>query len=330
MTYRCPNVIPLRLKGVTHSITIDAEADSALSEAVAAFATAAGASATACAVAANGEEGVVSAPSVAASEYLVKDGSGNILDQYTTTPRSLYYGTRKEPRTLNIVYRDPAQTKAALEAKHGGVPVGYVPFRGLGYLVEDTEAPWLISTEYGVEAFNQAGRSLMVYAGCDYGARGDNGLPSYDPIVMWWEMCKLLKKDISNVSRKPKGHEWDCENIERALDKFAGIMLVTVINDEWQRDARGKIMGWDPECRKETINIMKKMDDAAVKLISAAKEVTVVVPNNGMLGLTRTLEQTKRLLTKLQQEYDGFSTPGYDHHKGYLAFSKALRLFNTD
>ena len=143
-------------------------------------------------------------------------------------------------------------------------------------------------------------------------------------------MCSLLKKDISNVSRKPKGHGWDCENIERALDKFAGIMLVTVINDEWQRDARGKIMGWDPECCKETISIMKKMDDAAVKLISAAKEVTVIVPNNGMLGLTRTLEQTKRLLTKLQQKYDGFSTAGYDHHKGYLSFSKALRLFNTD
>ena len=44
-------------------------------------------------------------------------------------------------------------------------------------------------------------------------------------------------------------------------------MLVTVMNDQWQRDARGKIMFWDPECRKETISIMKKMDDG-IKLIS--------------------------------------------------------------
>ena len=32
----------------------------------------------------------------------------------------------------------------------------------------------------------------------------------------------------------------------------------------------------------------------------------------------------------LNVKYDGFSTAGYDHHKGYLSFSKALRLFNTD
>ena len=92
--------------GVTHSIDIDVEADSALSVAVAAFATAARASSTTACAIAEGTEGVVaSPPSVAASEYLVKDGSGNILDQYTTMPRSLYYGTRKEPRTLHIVYR---------------------------------------------------------------------------------------------------------------------------------------------------------------------------------------------------------------------------------
>ena len=28
-------------------------------------------------------------------------------------------------------------------------------------------------------------------------------------------------------------------------------------------------MGWDPECRKESISIMKLMDNAATKLITA-------------------------------------------------------------
>ena len=61
--------------------------------------------------------------------------------------------------------------------------------------------------------------------------------------------------------------------------------------DVWRWDARGKIMSWDPECRKEYIDIMKRMDEAAVKLITAAnaimlKENEPSVPN-GMIGLSR-------------------------------------------
>ena len=63
-----------------------------------------------------------------------------------------------------------------------------------------------------------------------------------------------------------------------------------IIVDVWHWDARGKIMGRDPECRKEYIDIMKRMDEAAVKLIAAVNAILLEenepsVPN-GMLGLS--------------------------------------------
>ena len=68
-----------------------------------------------------------------------------------------------------------------------------------------------------------------------------------------------------------------------------------------------------------------------VKLITAAKGASSGASGasaaDGTIGLPRTLAQTERLLSKLQTEYKGYSTPGYDHHQGYLAFSKALALF---
>ena len=50
-------------------------------------------------------------------------------------------------------------------------------------------------------------------------------------------------------------------------------------------------MGWDPECRKEYIDITKRMDEAAVKLITAVNAILLEenepsVPN-GMLGVSR-------------------------------------------
>jgi len=313
--YRCPPVVPLRLEGVTHSVTVDADADAALCVAVADFAAAG--------------EGVTP---MTPSELLIKDGDGEILDQQTTTARCLFDGARSTPRTLQVVHRDETQHEAALKDKHGQVPEGYAPFDGLGYLVKDTEAPWLISADHGVTAYNSVARSLSVYEGSDFGPY-ENGVRTYNPIIKWWEMCKLLKKEISTVARKPKCG-WSHENSERAIDRFTGILLVTLLNDEWRCDALGKIMGWDPKCRKETILIMKRMDEAAVKLITAANAILSeeIAEPNGMLGLPRTLAQTKRLLMKLQKEYHGYSEPdsgpGYNHHKGYLSFSKAIPLLS--
>ena len=65
-------------------------------------------------------------------------------------------------------------------------------------------------------------------------------------------------------------------------------------------------MGWDPECRKEYIDIMKWMDEAAVKLITDVDAILLEenepsVPN-GMLGLSCILAQTKRLPQKEREE----------------------------
>jgi len=311
--YRCPAVLPIRFQGILHDITIDVAADKPLRAALAVFAGLAEAA---------GQD------PVQPSELLIRDGGGEILDPQTTTARSLFYGARSTPKTLQVVFRSKKRTNAALRAKHGKCPEGYVEYAGRCFLVEDTEAPWLISKAHGVAMGTKVCEGAMGgYRGPEYRERVD-GVPTYDPIAAWWEMCKLLKKDISGMTRKPKGG-WSCETAERALDRFTGFLLVTLINEEWCNDYR---RSWDPECRKEAISIMKRMDEAAVKLITAAKECQSeegesLVPH-GMLGLTRVLAQTKRLMPKLQDEYHGWSTPGYDGHKGYLSFSKAIPLLS--
>ena len=77
-------------------------------------------------------------------------------------------------------------------------------------------------------------------------------MPTYNPIARWREICALPKKNILSVTRKPKGG-WSRETVERAIDRFTGILLVTLVNDGWRSDALEKIIGWDPECRKESI-----------------------------------------------------------------------------
>jgi len=98
-------VVPLRLQGVTHSVTVDAAADAPLYAAVTAFA-------------ASGDE----AAPMAASDFLIKDGEGKILDQQTSSARCLFNGARKLPLALYVVHRDKAQAEAMLKAKHGAVP----------------------------------------------------------------------------------------------------------------------------------------------------------------------------------------------------------------
>ena len=153
-------------------------------------------------------------------------------------------------------------------------------------------------------------------------------------------MAKKLKAVLKSVVRAPKGG-WTASTAERALDELTGFLLATVHHSDWRHDARGKIMCWDPACRKESIAIMKQMDEAAARLIGEAIQgarcgsslAGASSSHDGSsssvgLGLTRALDQTKRLLGKLQEEYAGWGTDGFGH-KGYPAFKKALALLTA-
>ena len=84
-------------------------------------------------------------------------------------------------------------------------------------------------------------------------------------------------------------------------------------------------------CRKETVTILRKMDNCAVSVISAANELpealTAQLGADTTIGIDRQLSQLKRLMTKYEDEYSGFSEDGYDY-RGYMAFSKALPLID--
>ena len=77
---------------------------------------------------------------------------------------------------------------------------------------------------------------------------------------------------------------------------------------------------------------MRQMDTALAKVVGAAVAGNAAAapserpgPRPAGLGLPRALAQTKTLLGKLQAEYAGYAQDGYEH-KGYVAFSKALKL----
>ena len=324
--FRCPPSVPICLKGLTHSLTLEAAADAPLDNLLTAFCAAA----------------PTSAQPMSPGDLLVmnEDHSDTPLDAQCTSARELFTGSRSEPLELNIVYRDTARTQAEIASKLGPVPAGYQSFRGGGYLVGDNDTPWLVSDAHGVAAYNRVvEEALNLYDGFDY-----DFTTGYDPIESWWNMTKKLKVVLKSVVRAPKGG-WTASSAERALDQLTGFLLATVVNSEWRHDARGKIMSWDPACRKESIAIMKQMDEAAVRLIGEAIQgarsgsslagasssdasSSDASSSSVGLGLTRALDQTKRLLDKLQDEYAGWGTDGHGH-KGYTAFKKALALLNA-
>jgi len=94
----------------------------------------------------------------------------------------------------------------------------------------------------------------------------------------------------------------------------------------------------NPDCRKETVTILRKMDNCAVSVISAANELSDTAPEEAStqeadtIGIDRQLAQLKRLMTKYEDGYSGFSEDGYDYrgynYRGYMAFSKALPLID--
>jgi len=164
--------------------------------------------------------------------------------------------------------------------------------------------------------YNRIGKdALMKFEGIDTG-------------IGWFTMTAKVKSILGDIVRKPRSG-WSLETVSKALDGLTACLINLICNDEWSNDARGKIMFANPDCRKETVTILRKMDNCAVSVISAANELPEAPAQVGTdtIGIDRQLAQLKRLMTKYEDEYSGFSEDGYDY-RGYMAFSKALPLID--
>ena len=195
----------------------------------------------------------------------------------------------------------------------------------LAQRLSDTEQPWFITQDYGVDMYNRIGtEALMKFEGIDSG-------------IGWFTMTGKVKSILGDIVRKPRSG-WSREHVSKAIDGLTACLVNLICNDEWSNDARGKIMFANPDCRKETVTILRKMDNCAVSVISAANELSDTAPEEAptqkadTIGIDRQLAQLKRLMTKYEDGYSGFSEDGYDYsgrkYRGYMAFSKALPLID--
>ncbi|KAL7528053.1 hypothetical protein ACHAWF_002425, partial [Thalassiosira exigua] len=136
----------------------------------------------------------------------------------TTTTRCLFYGACSTPRTLQVVFRDDKKTEAALEAKHGKVPDGYLrAVLGTGLSRRGHRGP-LARFQSSQGGDGQCGGRGIAGSVLGYRLRQveERQAVFYDPVAKWFLMCKLLKKDLANITRKPKVG-WSCENVHQQV-----------------------------------------------------------------------------------------------------------------
>mmetsp|Transcript_46756 Transcript_46756/g.94307 ORF Transcript_46756/g.94307 Transcript_46756/m.94307 type:complete len:589 (-) Transcript_46756:205-1971(-) len=321
--WRCPPRLALTLVGVSHSHTVDVGSDEPLALALAAFCAAKPAAAAA----------------MSPGDLLLRNARDDedvraYLDPQLTTMRGLYSGPRKPesgPLALLVLYRDEARTERECGAKHGEAPQGFVELRGSAYRCGPLDAPWLVRKEGGgVGTFNRVcEEALALYQGSACRGPWAGGVPAYDPFAAWFGMLACLKKLLGSVVRAPRGG-WSDTAAMAALDNLVGFFLVTLREDEWRRDARGKIMSWDERCRLETASLVKSMDKAASKVVLAMRTTAAASDGSGCagefatsrgacFGVGRALDQMKRLAEKLQTEYKNVNEG---------AFSGTLRALN--
>mmetsp|Transcript_11927 Transcript_11927/g.19545 ORF Transcript_11927/g.19545 Transcript_11927/m.19545 type:complete len:582 (+) Transcript_11927:102-1847(+) len=320
--YMCPDHIDIVLKGLSHEHTVKVKADEPLAVALSSYCTST-----------TGTEHAVNLSDVILRSY---GDYPEYIDAQETSARTRFNGY--SPLKMEVVYRDTSRTEAELEAIRGPIPEGYQRFLGSGFRLSDTEQPWVVTKEYGMDMYNKIGKeALMIYEGTDY-------KPGYDPVHSWFVMMGKIKSVLGDIVRKPHGG-WSAESAAKALDGLTAALLNLTYNDDWSRDALGKIMLANPACRKESVSVLRKMDNCAVSAINAANEFTTApAPTNetgagagagaGGFGLERALRQLKRLLAKYRDEYGGFSENAYDFHGrlvyyGHEPFSTALPLINN-
>ena len=149
-----------------------------------------------------------------------------------------------------------------------------------------------------------------------------------DSGIGWFTMTGKVKSILDDIVRKPRSG-WSREHVSKAIDGLTACLVNLICNDEWSNDALAR------SCLQIQIagKKLRKMDNCAVSVISAANELSDTAPEEAptqeadTIGIDRQLAQLKRLMTKYEDEYSGFSEDGYDY-RGYMAFSKALPLID--
>ena len=104
----------------------------------------------------------------------------------------------------------------------------------------------------------------MLYEWTDY-------KPGYDPEQSWFEMTGKIKSILGTIVCKPRGG-WSAESAGKAMDGLTATLINLIYNDDWSNDARGRMMFTNPKCRKESVAVLRKMDNCAVAVINAANE----------------------------------------------------------
>lgn len=202
-----------------------------------------------------------------------------------------------------------------LEAKWPSPP-GYSGLAGTTYFLAEEEQPWLLPKNHGIDTNNKVVKEAFM----DYLEGGTESTMSYDPEDAWFDMTSKIAKVLTASVRKPKAG-WSEENVKHALDKFMAILLVLARKDVWTQDARGKILFANPDCRKESVAILRKLDNCAVEILTAAAEIPD--QTGDYFSLQCACSQLQQLMPKFQEQYRGFMEDG-DDYSGHKAFSKAL------
>ena len=289
--YSCPDEIEIVLKGISHEHTVKVNAWEPLSEALISY----------CA-STTGTDFAVTPPEVILRNY---GDEPKFIDAQVTSPQMQFNGY--QPLKMEVVHRDPNRTKVDLETIHGPTPEGYRQFLGAGYGLSDTEQPWLISQEHGIDSYNKIGKALMLY-------KGDSWRPRYNLQGSWFKMTGKVKVVLGEIVRKPSDG-WSVESIDMALDGLTAALVNLFYNDNWR--------GID----KEAVSVLRKMDNCAVAVVNAASEYSTTPESPAQLGTERSLEQLKRLMGKYKKKYSWLSEDGHDY-RGHVPFKKSFPLIN--
>ena len=231
--YNCPDQIDIVLKGLSHEHTVKVGGWGPLSVALISY----------CASTAGTDFAVTS------SEVILRTygDEPKFVDAQITSPRMRFNGY--SPLKFEVVYRDTSRTHAEWESIQGTIPDSLKQFVGSGYRLSDTEYPWLVTQENGIDAYNKIGlEALGLYEGPEYKYVYEKGKSKwlYDPVKSWFGMTGKVKTILGTFVRKPRSG-WSEKSASIALDRLTAALISLICNEEWSNDACGKILFANPD-----------------------------------------------------------------------------------